>query len=231
MTIAQETIKLNHSAPIELFVLDLTGLGGGLHRFANQPNEKRQPIVWQGQAYAPFPIEARGFEQSGNGPFPRPTLTCSNVLGTLGPLIRQYNYLRGAKLVRKRTLAGFLDAVNFVAGNPGADPTAEFGDEVWIIDEVTGRNRLAVAWQLRNPLDTEGVGLPGRVTHPNFCPWRYRSSDCGYTGGPVAKADDSPTGNAGQDMCSKRLTGCKLRFGAQPLPFGGFPGIGQLRQV
>lgn len=228
---AIELVRLDHSAPVELYVLDCTPLGGAVYRFAPQLNSLGQPIVWQGQTYASFPIQANGFEQRATGPFPRPTLSVSNVLGTLGPLIRQHNSLRGARLTRKRTMALFLDAVNYAGGNAQADPLAAFPDEVYIVDECTARNRLSVAWGLRNPLDHEGVQLPQRVTHPNYCPWAYRSSDCGYTGGPVAKRDDSPTTVLAQDQCSKRLSGCKLRFPGQPLPFGGFPGLGQLRQV
>jgi len=229
--IAIETVKLSHSAPVELYVLDLTPLGGGVYRFAPQTNELGAPITWQGQVYNTFPIQASGFEQRASGPFPRPTLAASNVLGTLGVLIRQYDNLRGARLVRKRTMARFLDAVNFTGGNAQADPLAEWPDEVWTIDECSGRNRLAITWGLRNPLDFEGVMLPGRVARPNHCPWKYRSSDCGYTGGAVAKADDTATSNPAEDKCGKRLSSCKLRFVNVPLPFGGFPGLGQLRQL
>lgn len=231
MTIALEAVKLSQSAPVELFELDLTPLGGALFRFASQVNELRQAIVWAGQTYNPMSLQASGFEARATGPFPRPKLAASNVLGTLGPLVRTYDSLRGARLVRRRTMARYLDAANFAAGNAGADPTAEFDPEVWLVDQCTGRNRLAAEWELRNPLDFAGVMLPARTVQANYCPWKYRSSDCGYTGGPVAKADDSPATQPEDDRCSKRLSGCKLRFGAAPLPFGGFPGVGQLRQI
>lgn len=230
-SIAATTLSLEQSAPVELYVLDLAPLGGTAWRFCPQTNELRQPVVWQGQAYQPFPLRASGFEVRGNGPFPRPRLACSNVLGTLGPLIRQFDNLRGAHLVRKRTLARYLDAVNFAAGNPEADPLAQWDDETWIIDQCVARNRLTVEWELRSPLDFMGVMLPARVVHPNFCPWVYRSSDCGYTGPPVATAADAPTSDPAQDRCSKRLSGCKLRFANQPLPAGFFPAVGQLRQA
>jgi lambda family phage minor tail protein L len=231
MSIALQTVKLNHSAPVELYQLDITVFGGAVYRFSPQTNELGSAVVWQGQAYEPFPIQASGFEQRASGPFPRPTLAVSNVLGTLGLLIRQYDNLRGARLVRKRTMARYLDAANFAAGNPQADPLAEWPDEVWMIDECTGRNKLAISWGLRSPLDFDGVMLPTRVMRPNHCPWRYRSSDCGYTGGPVATVNDTPTSNPALDKCSQRLGGCKLRFPNQPLPFGGFPALGQLRQL
>lgn len=229
--IAIQTVLLSQSAPVELWELDLTPLGGTTYRFCNQTNELGQSVLWQGNAYAPMPIMATGFDRRSTGPFARPRVTCSNVLGTLGQLIRDYDNLRGARLVRRRTQARFLDAGNFAAGNPDADPLAEFAPEVWLIDQCVGRNRLTVTWELRNQLDFDGVMLPARTVQPNYCPWAYRSSDCGYTGPAVAKIDDSATTVLAEDRCSKRLSGCKLRFPNQALPFGGFPGVGRLRQA
>lgn len=232
MNIGLEAIKLNHSAPVVLYVLDLTRLGGPVQRFCPQVNELHAAVTWQGHAYAPFPIKASGYKRSATGAFARPKLQVSNVLGTLGSLIRQYNNLRGGTLVRKRTYARFLDAVNFAAGNAEADPLAEWPDEVWTIDRCTGRTRLAIEWELANPLDVSGALLPGRTVDADHCPWVYRSSDCGYTGGPVAKADDTPTSDPALDACSQRCSGCKLRFGAQGLlPGGFFPGVGLQRSV
>lgn len=65
----------------------------------------------------------------------------------------------------------------------------------------------------------------------NICPWGYRSPECGYTGGPVAKADDTPTSDPALDDCSHRVSGCRLRFGSDPagLPFGGMPAAALVR--
>lgn len=230
-SVALQAVLLNQAAPVELWELDVTPLGGALYRLSNQLNELGTAVVWQGNSYNPMPIEATGFARRTSGTFPRPRVQVSNVLGTMGGLIRDHDNLRGAKLVRRRTLARFLDAANFAAGNADADPLAEYAPEVWMVDQCTGRNRLTVSWELRNPLDFDGVMLPARTVQPNYCPWKYRGSDCGYAGGPVAKVDDSATAISGEDRCSKRLTGCKLRFPNQPLPFGGFPGVGRLRQV
>lgn len=229
--LALQTVLLQQSAPVELWELDLQLMGGPVQRFSNQVNERKQAVVWQGNTYNPLPIQAQGFDRRSTGPFPRPKLAVGNVLGTLGQLMRDYDNLRGARLYRRRTLAVFLDAANFLAGNSEADPTAEFPPELWVVDHCTGRNRLQLSFELRNPLDVTGVMLPARTVHPNYCPWVYRSSDCGYTGGPVAKVDDSATAVSGEDRCSKRLSGCKLRFPNQALPFGGFPGVGRLREV
>jgi lambda family phage minor tail protein L len=63
--------------------------------------------------------------------------------------------------------------------------------------------------------------------------WRYRDPEgCGYAGGAVAKVDDTATTDLAQDDCSRRVSGCKLRFGATAeLPIGIFPGAGVLRQL
>lgn len=229
--VALHQVLLSQTAPVELWDLDVTPLGGPLLRLCNQTNELGQPVVWQGNTYNPMPIEAQGFERRTNGSFPRPSVRVSNVFGTLGALIRDYDNLRGAKLLRRRTVAAYLDAVNFASGNPTADPLAEYAPELWLVDQCTGRNRLTISWTLRNPLDVDGVMLPARTVQQNYCPWAYRSSDCGYTGGAVAKIDDSATTVLLEDRCSKRLSGCKLRFPNQALPFGGFPGVGRLRQA
>lgn len=39
-------------------------------------------------------------------------------------------------------------------------------------------------------------------------------------------ANDVIVSTASQDICGKRLTSCKLRFGTRVLPFGGFPSAG-----
>jgi lambda family phage minor tail protein L len=72
--------------------------------------------------------------------------------------------------------------------------------------------------------------LPRRIITQNYCQWKYRSSECGYTGGAVAKVDDTPTSNLNEDVCGKRVSSCQLRFVNQSLPFGGFPGAIRGRQ-
>jgi lambda family phage minor tail protein L len=230
--IARDISTLEHSAELELFVLDATMLGGSIMRFHGGTNELMQPVVWQDETYQPFPIEADGFKQAADGPLARPVLRISNVYGLIGVLIREYRGLKGAKLTRKRTLAKYLDAVNFAAGNPHADPYAEYPDDVWSLDRQSRRDKLLVEYELASAMDVAGVMLPRRQIIAASCVnVRYRGPDCGYTGPPVAKADDTPTSDAAQDQCSHSLTGCKLRWGTAELPFGGFPGAGVVRQV
>jgi len=103
---------------IELWEVDFRPFGGEVWRFCNQINEKNGGIVWKGAEYAPYPIEAEGFEMTAQGAGNRPTLRVSNALGFVTGAAEQYNQLAGVEVVRRLTYAKFLDAANFTAGNP-----------------------------------------------------------------------------------------------------------------
>ena len=109
------------SSIIELFELELFQPIHGaseIWRFhagsnANTPNGN---LVWNGNAYLAFPVEASGFEYTGTGQLPRPTFRVSNVLGTVTAiLLSTPRGMEGARLTRIRTLARYIDAANFPA--------------------------------------------------------------------------------------------------------------------
>lgn len=244
MTIRSEIQKLAPSAIIELFVLDCTSFGGSVLRFHAGTNGLGGNIVWQGNTYTAFPIQATGFDYSGNGQLPRPKLVASNVAGTITSLVLQYDDLLGAKLTRKRTLAKFLDDTNYKeqtleldfttqdyrVRSSSADPTAEFADEIFYVDRKTVETKDVVEFELAAAFDVAGVQLPRRQIIQNVCTWKYRGTECGYAGSNYWNASDQVVGTLGQDVCGKRLTSCRLRFGQyQPLPFGSFPAAGLTR--
>ncbi len=133
-----ELQKINPSAIIELFELQLIASIHGsdqLYRWHSGSNQNSNgEIVWQGNSYARFPVEAEGFEFTGRGQIPRPTLTVSNVLSTLTTLIASVNAftpandLNGAKLTRIRTTADNLDAVNFAPVTTTSTTTTTIAD-------------------------------------------------------------------------------------------------------
>ena len=167
---------------------------------------------------------AAGYEKNTTGQIAQPSLTVANVLGTFTQVISSLDDLVGAKVTRRRTLGKYLD------GQPEADSTQEFPLDVFFIERKTAENALTITWQLASVLDLEGLLLPKRIITQNYCQWKYRSSECGYTGGPVAESDDTPTSNPLLDVCGKRVQSCQLRFPNQSLPFGGFPGAIKGRQ-
>lgn len=230
MTISTEIQSLSPSALIELFVLDVGKQGGSVHHFHAGTNELSNDVVWQGVTYARFPIEATGFDRRSTGTLPRPILRASNIQGLLAADARAYGDYMGCKLTRKRTFAKFLDAVNFSAGNPTADPGQYFPDDIFYVDRKSTETPTVIEWELAAAFDVQGVTLPRRKCIQNTCNWVYRSAECGYSGGAVADENDTATTVLASDKCSKRLSGCKLRFGTTAvLPYGGFPGCGLVR--
>jgi lambda family phage minor tail protein L len=232
MTSRADVQRLEPGAVIELYELDTTVIGGAdVLRFTpHGPNELGNDIVWAGNTYVRYPIEASGFERSGQGRLPRPTIRAANVSGVLGAMALSLAGLVGAKLTRTRTFVRYLDAANFAGGNPQADPNQYLDREIWFVDRKANENAVFIEWELAAAFDVAGVMLPRRQIVQNVCTWRYRSAECGYTGGPVADINDQPTSDSARDQCGKRLRSCKLRFGEHAvLPFGAFPGAGLVR--
>ena len=171
---------MNPSAIIELFTLQLsTALHGAntIYRFhAGSSLNANGQITWDGNAYLRFPIQASGFSFQ-KGQLPRPKLTISNGTGLISAILLTVNEitagndLTGAKVTRIRTLAKFLDAVNFSNGtNATADPTAEFPREVYSIDRKSSENREIVEFELAAPTDLAGVMIPGRQATRSIFP-------------------------------------------------------------
>ncbi len=166
--------NVNPSSIIELFTLQLdNSLHGAttVYRFHNGSSLKDNgEIVWAGNTYQRFPIQAEGF-QYGKGQLPRPTLTVSNALGTITAILLNVNAtttgndLTGATVTRIRTLARFIDAVNFPSNvNPYGTPdaTAEFPQEIYKIDRKAAENREIVQFELASVFDLAGIRAPKR---------------------------------------------------------------------
>ena len=248
--VAEELSELSPTSIIDLYELQLFpalhGVTAGvddIYRFhagltLKTPNTG---VTWNGNQYTRYPIEISGFEYLGNGQLPRPTVRVSNLFSLLTLIMIDINAsnpandLCGAKLTRIRTLARYLDAVNFPNdtnpyGTP--DPTAEAPREVYYVDRKVTVNRDVVEFELVSAFDLAGVRSPKRQCIANLCQWVYKSAECGYSGGAVADIQDRvPTDPDydGTDNCGKRLSSCELRFPPNDdagVPFGSFPSIG-----
>ena len=220
-------------AIIELFTLELNTLQHGVtetYRFhAGSSLNSNGQVTWAGNAYLRFPVEADGFQYNGNGQLPRPTLRIANLTGTITALLLTLpNGIEGAKVTRIRTLARYLDAVNFPGGvSPYTpDPTAAFPAEVYYIDRKSSETRDVIEFELAAAFDLAGVRAPKRQCL-TICPWVYRSTECSYTGSSYFDENDGAVATLALDKCGKRLSSCKARFGeVAELPFGGYPGVG-----
>ena len=139
-------------------------------------------IIWQSNTYTRMPCKAEGFKYTGKGKLPRPTISFSNLLGTITAIIQLTNNatilpftdLAGAKVTRRRTLARFLDEENFPSNvNPykvgSVDPTAEMPQEIYFIDRKVIENRDIVQFELVSTFDLIGIAAPKKlVTREDF---------------------------------------------------------------
>tara|TARA_A100000172_G_C3017728_1_gene102062 strand:- start:300 stop:896 length:597 start_codon:yes stop_codon:yes gene_type:complete len=180
---------VNPSSIIELFTLQLkTSLHGSntspsgetnIYRFHNGTSLKDNgEIVWQGNSYLRFPIQAKGFSFQ-KGQLPRPKLTISNATGFMSDILNNVNIgnpgndLTGSVLTRIRTLAKFIDAANFtggvnIFGTP--DPNSEFPKEIYYVDRKSTENRLIVEFELAAVFDIAGIRGPKRACTRDIFP-------------------------------------------------------------
>ena len=207
---SSELQKPNPSNIIELFILELVSAIHGnqsqmTYRFHNGMNEVFDQggtygnVVFDGNEYIRFPIEADGFAYDGKM-LPRPTIKISNILGTITTILSISGFpgLEGAKVTRIRTLERYLDDVNFDRGyileeesasdglvledgnllklegtsNPHgtADSSGLFPTEVYYVDRKSTENRNVVEYELAASFDIQGVRIPKRQILPGDFP-------------------------------------------------------------
>ena len=227
----EELAKINPSAIIELFELRLdSALHGSndIYRWHAGANaDVTGDIVFGGETYQRIPVKAEGFEYTNTGTLPRPTLTVSNLGSEITSILLVVNQttrgndLGGAEVRRIRTLKKYLD------GESAADPNVQFPQERWFVDRKASETRDAVSFELASKFDLAGQKIPRRQVVANVCQWKYRSSECSYTGSNYFDVNGNSVSTLAQDVCGKRVDSCKLRFGNNgQLPFGSFPGAG-----
>ena len=155
--------EINPGSIIELFTIELnTALHGSntIYRFHNGANMNADgEVVWAGNSYLRFPIECSGFEFGSTGTLPRPRISISNIFGTITAIMQDINTttvgndLNGAKFTRIRTLARFLDAVNFTPETVTSTSTQTVADPadgetvtytVTVVQDSGGANVFAI---------------------------------------------------------------------------------------
>jgi len=244
---------INNTVPQNVRQADGTVDDNTYLRYHAGTNNLVENIVFDGKTYPAAPVEVDGFAFTAKGTLPRPTLKVANVNNAISALLlslnpdtsERINPLK-AEVRRIRTFKKFLDVANFagaqlistedgtllvtqagdsiassIEGNATADPDAK-SVETWYIDRVAAENLQFVEFELTARLDLINLQLPRRVVN-EFCPWKYRGEECGYTGSDFFDVHDDATFEA-NDVCGKRLSSCQARFKKAQLPFGGFIG-------
>lgn len=219
MNLPEVLQKLDAGSIVTLYRVDTRGIGGtDVFNFHAGTDVGGQNIVWQGVTYVRFPVEADGFELNTRGTLPRPRMKVANIEGVMYTVLREHEDLVGATVTRKRTFARFLD------GQPTADWTQQFPDDVYFVERKVSENQIYIELELASVLDFEDVKLPRRQIIAGMCSWQYRSAECSYAGSSYYDADGGVVGTIQQDVCAKTVPACKLRFGSNGiLPYGGFP--------
>ena len=191
-----ELNKINPSSVIELYELELTV---GLHIPAGNPNNLDTvfrfhaganlnnfgPIRFNGNDYQRVAVQIEGFEDTGKGTIPRPTLTFSNLGGitkdgtvmtmsdflAIVNLTTPGNDLLDAKVTRLMPLASALDNDNFVGDNPfGTPSTDRLQDRIYFIDRKSVENRQVVQFELVSVLDMQNKRIPARIVTRDLFP-------------------------------------------------------------
>jgi lambda family phage minor tail protein L len=155
MSIRNQAAKLSFGKKIELFEIDATAQGGGIHRLTPNRNPAAPALSFLGNLFTPFPFETSGFEWNQDGSFPRPTVMISDPDGWLSDEVEQNDDYVGAKVTRWITKEEYLD------GNP---ETSYYGPEVWTINAKTEvRHGLYIKFQLASEIDARQAQIPRRV--------------------------------------------------------------------
>ncbi len=238
-TLSEAAQALAADAIVELYELDTSPLGGAEIFYFTSSVDNGDAIRFEGKTYVPAPFEAEGFVWSGRGAPARPRIRIGNVTRLVSAAVIEFNDLLGARFTRIRTLKSFLDGHE----NESASPRA-FQRDIYVIERKSAQNKVFVEFELASALDQTGLRLPGRRATRRYCPLVYRRWDAGAgafdyanvtcpwigrggSDGPFFTLDDRTTGDPARDRCSKFLSGCAARFNKDPLPFGGFPGVGR----
>lgn len=242
--------KLEPGNKIRLVEIDGSAFGAGhLYFHANTiphtsaeidaagGDESKLPAksVWfDGQEYSAYPFEITGMDTSSDGQTAEPSLKVANLDGVVTALCLRFDDMAQAKVTVFDTFTHYLDAKNFPAGNPTADPQ-QIKKQTWYIDSKTSEDNEVVEFKLSSPMDLQGLLIPTRQITA-ICTWacrnKYRSGDgCSYNGSAMFDLKGNPVTDPSQDKCSGLMLDCKKRFGADnSLDFGGFPGASLLRR-
>lgn len=211
--------RLSPGALVSLYELDLSKLPG----LAAEPPFRwcnTGTVVFDGNTYKAMPIEITGFEASSTGALPRPKMSVSAFARgangervSLAAVVRDLRDLIGCRVRRYQIHAKYLDAVNFPAGNPLADPSAQYPVEEYYVNRKTAETPIQLDFELTSVLDLEGQKFPRRQVLANMCDHgtEYRGEFCKYSGTRYFDANDVEVFDASLDVCGRRMSSCICR--------------------
>jgi lambda family phage minor tail protein L len=231
--IATDIQLLEQDAIVVMFELDLRKLGGGEGVLRFSPTSVDGGSVWfNGYEYLPIPVKGEGFTVSGSGAMPRPTLTMAAPTLSFLSLVVNADDLVGCPITRLRTYRKYLD------DGATPNPEATFPPDYYLIERKSSQKRTLLQFELSAKMDQQGKMIPGRTVMRDSCShkfrywangqWNYDGVTCPYSAPAMFEKNGVPTSDPTKSRCGKRLSDCKLHFGATSvLPFYGYPGVGR----
>lgn len=212
-----EIKKIEYDSLLELIELDISPIYAenevdfnSYYRFHNYPvrpedsnattdSEKNAgALVYQGNAFYPFPYMAQGFDQVTDNALPRPTIRISNI----SPIIRNLSVvtsgLVGAYVYRYRVFYKYLDNMPEAEGVVSA-----FARDMYIVLRKKTENKFMLEFELVTPLEHGNIGIPRRQMLTHTCTWRYRCDGCGYIGQKIVDINNKYYGTAGDGTLSE----------------------------
>lgn len=175
--------------PIYLYTIhDYDGLGTNLN-FCDYASN----VTFSGTTYSRFPIKHEAVPSNSEGQIDAVKVIVSNVSRVIEGYLEEYD-LRGKKVTIKLV---FVDQI--------ADGDAHLTEEFYI--DSYNADQSIVTFSLTSKFDVLSIVLPSRMYMRNHCQWKFKSTQCGYSGG--------------ESTCNKTKTRCKElnnyeRFGAFP---------------
>ena len=156
-----------------------------------------EDITWNGQQWSGFPFELGDVSEDGKE-LPKVTLKVSNITGIIQQYLEETNGGVGATVILRVVHSEHLDQVK-----PEIEETFSVQstscDAQWVTFELSGDF-------------TTSLRIPPDRYLKDFCPYKFKSIQCGYQG----------TVNT----CNKTLDDCRaksnsIRFGGEPALPGG----------
>jgi len=153
-------------------------------------------ITYDGVVYTKFPIKHDEIGENSQGEIDSIRVSVANINRVIQGYLESYD-LRGKKVTITLVWANQLS---------DADANIKF---IYYIDNYTA-NQSTVEFVLSSKYDIIDLTLPKGVYNRNYCRWKFKSTECGYTGA--------------QTTCDKRKATCKDTM-LNVARYGGFPSV------
>lgn len=157
--------------------------------------EWNEDITFDDVPYPKFPIKHDEISDNSQGQTPSIKISIANVSRLIQYYLETYDWHN--KKVRIRLV--WLDEID--------DPDCKF-DFIYYIDSYVATEKVA-EFILLPKVDVLQLTLPRRTYSRNYCQWRFRGTECGYSNG--------------EQSCNKTRQRCKGLGNYDR--FGGFPSI------